>query len=100
MLVSYHEHNHKATFQHYRGDTLSSEGMTTPSRSLVIHAVLQSVALLVWMLPLCGFLWASTPSDRRAYHPLHHRRHGKSNALAQRRSQLFAARSKERLPAE
>src|ERR1039458_6898130 len=67
MLVSYHEHNHKATFQHYRGDTLSSEGITTPSRSLVIHAVLQSVALLVWMLPLCGFLWASTPSDTRAY---------------------------------
>src|ERR1039458_2575 len=67
MLVSYHEHNHKATFQHYRGDTLSSEGMTTPSRSLVIHAVLQSVVLLVWMLPLCGFLWASAPSDPRAY---------------------------------
>src|ERR1019366_8746101 len=67
MLVSHHEQNHKATFQHYRGDTLSSEGMTTPSRSLVIHAVLQSVALLVWMLPLCGFLWASTPSDTRAY---------------------------------
>src|ERR1017187_3742604 len=67
MLVSYHEHNHEATFQHYRGATLSSPRMTTPSRSLVIHAVLQSVVLLVWMLPLCGSLWASAPSDPRAY---------------------------------
>src|ERR1039458_4806902 len=67
MLVSPHEHNHKATFQYCRGAALSSPRMTTPSRSVAIHALFKSALLLVWMLPLCGFLWASTPSDTRAY---------------------------------
>ncbi len=41
--------------------------MTNPSRSPVIHAVLTSVVLLVWMLFLCGFLAASAPGDTRTY---------------------------------
>src|ERR1039457_4066542 len=67
MLVSPHEHNHKATFQYCRAATLNSRRMTTPSRSPGIHAIFKSVVLLVWMLPLCGFLWASAPSDARTY---------------------------------
>src|ERR1039457_4258216 len=67
MLVSPHEHNHKATFQHCRAATLNSRRMTTPSRSPGIHAIFKSVVMLVWMLPLASFLWASGPSDTRTY---------------------------------
>ncbi|MGZ7100075.1 MAG: carboxypeptidase-like regulatory domain-containing protein, partial [Candidatus Angelobacter sp.] len=41
--------------------------MTISSRSLAIRGILRSLALLVWMLPLASFLWASGPSDIRTY---------------------------------
>jgi hypothetical protein len=41
--------------------------MTISSRSLAIRGILKSLVMLVWMLPLASFLWASGPSDTRTY---------------------------------
>jgi Carboxypeptidase regulatory-like domain len=41
--------------------------MTISSRSLAIRGILRSLVLLVWMLPLASFLWASGPSDTHTY---------------------------------
>ncbi|HEY5178032.1 MAG TPA: carboxypeptidase-like regulatory domain-containing protein, partial [Terriglobales bacterium] len=42
--------------------------MTVPrSQSLVKRRLLKSLVLLGWVMPLCGFLWASGPSDPQMY---------------------------------
>src|ERR1039458_437287 len=37
------------------------------SRSLVTRGILKSLVLLGWMASLCGFLWASGPTDVQTY---------------------------------
>ena len=47
---------------------LSFRRMTVPrSRSLLSHGIIKSLVLLGGMTTLCGFLWASGPSDVPTY---------------------------------
>jgi hypothetical protein len=69
MLVSREAHNHKGKpLVPHRAVSVELPRMTVPrSQSPVKHRLLKSLVLLGWVMPLCGFLWASGPSDPQMY---------------------------------
>src|SRR5664280_248530 len=69
MLVSREAHNHKGKpLVPHRAVSVELPRMTLPrSQSPVKRRLLKGLVLLGWVMPLCGFLWASGPSDLQTY---------------------------------